>query len=196
MEEFLLRFVEHLGYIGIFFTTLIESTFVPIPAEVTVVPAGMLAAKGHFSYWGVLASATMGVIAGSAINYWIGSRYGRVLIIKFGKYVFLKPSFLRRTEIFFEKYGAFAVFIGRLLPGLRHYIGFVAGIAKMKFQLFVIYTSLGGLIWMWILLQVGYMAEKNSAKGNADLSSLELIVIAVTVITLIAYFIKKKIFKH
>lgn len=196
MEQWLMELVERLGYAGIFIATLIESSFVPIPAEVTMIPAGMLAFKGIFNYWLVLASATAGTIAGSLFNYWIGLQFGRKFILRYGKYIFIKHSFLDKTESFFTRYGRLAVFLGRLLPGIKHYIAFVAGIARMKFQPFITYTSLGALIWMWALLQVGYMAQRNTENGNSDLSSLELIVFAITVISLLAWWVKQRMMRH
>ncbi len=196
MEHWLLELVTHLGYLGIFVATLIESTFVPIPAEVTMIPAGILAAKGELNYWLVLASATAGVIAGSLINYWIGLRYGRALVVRYGPYVFIKPEFLGKTELFFARYGWLAVFLGRLLPGVKHYISFVAGIARMKFQPFFTYTAFGGLIWIWIILQVGFMAERSAENGNSSVSTLEMALVAVAVISLAAWIAKKKLMRH
>lgn len=190
--------VEHLGYGGIFLATLIESTFVPIPAEVTMIPAGMLVAQGVFNYWGVLAASTMGVIVGSLLNYLFGYYFGRSLLLKYGKYIFIKHKHIHKTERFFKKFGWMAAFTGRLLPGLRHYIAFVAGIAKMPVRPFMGATALGGLIWMWILLQVGFMAQLKAEKnGEADVTTaMEIAVAVILVITGIAYFVKVRMMRH
>jgi membrane protein DedA with SNARE-associated domain len=193
---FLPDLVERMGYVGIFLLTTIESTFVPIPAEVTVIPAGILAAKGVMNYWLVIATSTLGVIAGSAINYWLGFHYGRKLILRYGKYVFMTPAFLEKTEKFFAKYGKLAVFLGRVLPGVKHYIAFAAGIAKMSIKPFLIYSALGGLVWMWLLVHIGYMAEINAEKGTSHFSSLEIISVAIVGVTLVALFVKQKMMKH
>lgn len=195
MESGLLEFVDKLGYVGIFLATLVESTFVPIPAEVTMVPAGMLAAQGKMDYWVALTSGSLGVVCGSMINYWIGIRFGRAMVLRYGKYVFIKSGFLVKTEIFFARYGRLAVFLGRLLPVVKHYIAFVAGLARMKFRPFVTYTAFGGVLWIWVLLQVGYMSERNSGSGSAD-KSLEFIAISITVITIIALVLRAKLMKH
>lgn len=185
-----------MGYVGIFLLTTIESTFVPIPAEVTVIPAGILAAKGIMNYWLVIAASTLGVIAGSAINYWLGFHYGRKLILRYGKYVFMKESFLHKTEIFFASHGGLAIFLGRILPGVKHYIAFAAGIAQMKIRPFLFYSGLGGLLWCWILVHIGYMAEMSSEKGGGNFSSLEIISAAIVGVTLVALLIKQKMMKH
>lgn len=192
MEQLLIELVEHFGYLGIFIATLIESTFVPIPAEITMIPAGMLAAEGHFNYWIVLVTATAGVVAGSLINYWIGLYFGRNIIVKFGSYIFIKPQHLKKTELFFAQYGKMAVFLGRLLIGVKHYIAFAAGIARMQFKAFIVYTTLGGLVWVWLLLHIGFMAKKN----NTSIGELEIILISVAIITVVAWFIKQKFMKH
>jgi membrane protein DedA with SNARE-associated domain len=196
MEQWLMDLVDKLGYIGIFIATMVESTFVPIPAEVTVIPAGMLAAAGKINYWGALVSATAGVVVGSLLNYYIGLRFGRGLILRYGKYIFIKPEFLHKTEHFFARHGAFTVFIGRLLPGIKHYIAFVAGIAKMKLRPFLIYTSFGGLIWIWLLLQIGFMAEKQEMAGNGHITSVEMIAVAVTFITVVSWVVRSRMMKH
>ncbi len=196
MENFLLHLVEQLGYFGLFIATLIESTFVPIPSEVTMIPAGMLAAQGKLWYWGVLMSASAGVVAGSIVNYWFGIKFGRAIIIKYGKYAFLKPSSLDKTERFFAKYGTMAVFLGRILPGVKHYIAFAAGLAKMQFKPFIAASALGGLIWIWILLHLSYVAEKKAEAAGGNDNSLATILVAVVVISALAWLVKEKLMKH
>lgn len=187
-----MKLVEHFGYLGIFIATLIESTFIPIPAEITMIPAGMLAAEGHFNYWVVLITATAGVLAGSLINYWIGLHFGRTLITKYGSYIFIKNQHLKKTELFFAQYGKLAVFLGRLLIGVKHYIAFAAGIARMQFKAFIIYTLFGGLVWIWIILHIGFIAKQN----NTSIGELEIILISVAIVTLVAWLIKQKFMKH
>jgi membrane protein DedA with SNARE-associated domain len=178
ITEFLMHLVKDLGYIGIFIATLVESTFVPIPAEVTMIPAGINAGKGEMNYWLILLSSTAGVIVGSLVNYYIGFKYGRGFIVRYGKYFFLKPSFLDKVEVFFQKHGTFAAFSGRLIPGVRHYIAFPAGMAKMNMKTFIICTATGGLIWMWILLHLGYRAgQKAGADGTVSLENLEQVIV-------------------
>lgn len=190
--------VEAFGYLGIFIATLVESTFVPVPAEVTMLPAGMLAAQGVFNYWGVLASSTLGVVVGSFINYLFGYYFGRALLLKYGKYIFIKHKHIHKTERFFKKFGWTAAFSGRLLPGIRHYIAFVAGIAKMPVKPFMLATALGGLMWMWVLLQIGYMAQRQAEKnGTHDVSgAMEVAMLVVLAITGVAFLIKRRMTRH
>lgn len=190
-SHWLVELINTLGYLGIFISTLVESTFVPIPAEVTMIPAGILVAEGRMNYWVALLFSSLGVIAGSAINYWFGYHYGRKLILKYGKYIFIKPRHIEKTEDFFSRYGAVAVFLGRLLPGVRHYIAFVAGIAQMRFRAFIAYTGLGGLIWMWVLLQLGYMSQRNADNPESNIGGFETAVLAIVIVSVLAYGVQR-----
>jgi membrane protein DedA with SNARE-associated domain len=184
--------VEHLGYIGVFIATLIESTFVPVPAEFTMIPAGGLVAAGKMNYAIVLTVSTLGVVVGSYINYWVGRTFGREFVVRFGKYILLKASFLDKVEVFFNRHGKFATFSGRLLPGVRHYIAFPAGMAKMPLKPFVLFTALGGGMWMWILLHIGYIAGKEADKG---IKGIEDIVLILIILLASLYAVKLKFFK-
>lgn len=159
--EWLVHFVEEMGYFGIFFMTFIESTFVPIPAEATMLPAGYLVHQGKLNFWLVLLSSVVGTVGGAYFNYWLAKKYGRGLFDRYGKYLMMTPAKMKKLENFFEKHGAISTFTGRLLPGLRHYISFPAGLAQMRIAPFVSYTALGGGIWMFILLVVGYKIGEN-----------------------------------
>ena len=191
LSDLLVHLVQELGYIGIFVALFVESSFIPIPSEVTMIPAGILAAQGKMNYWLILLSGTLGVVGGSLFTYWLGATFGRAVVTRYGKYVWIRQRHIEKTEYFFARYGAFAAFVGRLLPGLRHYIAFIAGIAKMKKWTFLAYTSLGGMIWIWILLQVGYMAQVSKEKGDTDINGMEVAMIAVVAISVAAYFLQR-----
>ena len=159
--QWLVAFVEHLGVLGIFIMTFLESTFMPIPSEITMIPAGYLIQQGKMDLVGVLIASIAGTIGGAYFNYWIARKYGRGLFIRYGKYFMMTPLKLAKLESFFEKHGAISTFIGRLIPGIRHYISFPAGLARMDLKKFVIYTALGGAIWMSILIALGYYIGEN-----------------------------------
>lgn len=193
MEHWLLELVERFGYVGLFVATLIESTFVPIPAEVTMVPAGILAAQGVFTYTGVMVSSVLGIIAGSLVNYVFAVKFGRSLLLKYGHYIFIKPEFLTQTERFFARYGSAAIFIGRLLPVIKHYISFVAGIGRMPMKPFIIYTALGGTLWCAIMLHIGYLAELSAQATNSNLGGIGIVILGVALVSLLAWLVKRKL---
>ena len=191
VTDFLTQMVQELGYVGIFLVTLIESTFVPLPAEVTIPFAGNNVAHGTMNYWLVLLFSTSGVVVGSCINYWIGLRFGRGFILRFGKYFFLKPSYMDKVEVFFQQHGAFSVFLGRLIPGVRHYIAFPAGMMRMPLRQFLPATFLGGLTYMWILMHLGYEAGKEAGEnGKIDLERMGLLLAAFIGLMVLSYLAK------
>lgn len=158
----IVQFVEDLGYVGIFIMTFIESSFLPIPAEITMIPAGYLVSQGVMNAWIVMIAATAGSIGGASLNYWIALRFGRNLLLKYRKFFFITEAKLLKMESFFEEHGNISTFTGRLLPGVRHFISFPAGLARMNLARFSFYTGLGGGLWMGALLVVGYVLGENS----------------------------------
>ncbi len=194
MYEFFLQvvwFVESLGYFGIFIMTFIESTFIPIPAEITLIPAGYLVQKGEMSGPLVLLVSALGTLGGALANYYIAYFFGRLLFVDKGKYFFLNQSKLNKIEKFFAEHGAISVFTGRFLPGVKHFISFPAGLAKMNLKLFALYTSIGGIIWCAVLITLGYMIGENEFLIKKYLKQFNLIFILL-VGALIIYYIWKR----
>ncbi len=157
----LVNLVESLGYLGLFIMTMVEGTFIPIPNELTLIPAGFLVAKGLMKMWIVLVVSILGNICGALINYYIAYHYGRSLVQKYGKYVFFTEEKLAKVEGFFKKHGPISVFIGRIMPGLKHFISFPAGLGKMNLKQFCIYTGSGGAIWVILLVVLGNIIGSN-----------------------------------
>ncbi|BBG66358.1 DedA protein [Hydrogenimonas sp.] len=149
--------VGAMGYLGIFIMMFLESSFFPFPSEVAMIPAGYLASKGEMSLVAAFLAGAGGSLAGALFNYALGHRLGRAFLIRYGKYIFLKPETVDKTEAFFAKYGPASTFWGRLLPGIRQYISLPAGIGKMPLLAFSIYTFLGAGIWCAVLLGLGYI---------------------------------------
>ena len=190
--KLILNFVQTFGYIGIFIMTFIESTFIPIPSEFTLIPAGYLIAKGDMHLAPVLLSSIVGTLLGSFINYFIAYHFGRKLFINYGKYFFLKSGQLLKIELFFNKYGVISTFFGRMLPGIKHFISFPAGLAKMNLKLFTLYTFLGSLIWLSFLLYLGHVIGTNEELISTYIKRFNItIIIIVIFIFLLLYVIKK-----
>ncbi len=149
--------VGAMGYLGIFIMMFLESSFFPFPSEVAMIPAGYLASKDEMNLAAAFLAGAGGSLAGAIFNYALGHKLGRPFLIKYGKYLLLKPRTIDKTEEFFEKYGPASTFWGRLLPGIRQYISLPAGIGKMPLLGFSIYTFLGAGIWCAVLLALGYI---------------------------------------
>jgi membrane protein DedA with SNARE-associated domain len=159
--SWLVELVHDFGYFGIFIMTMLESTFVPIPSEFTIVPAGYLVHQGRLEAHWVFAAGALGTLVGSLINYYLALKAGRPLILRYGKYILLNEERLHKVETFFEKYGALSTFTGRLIIGVRHFIAFPAGLARMDLKRFTIYTLLGGALWTALLIYTGYLIGYN-----------------------------------
>lgn len=161
--NYVVETVGTLGYIGIFFMMFLESSFFPFPSEVVMIPAGYLAYKGEMNIYFAILAGVSGSLAGALFNYYLAIKFGRVILLKYGRYVFIKEETIVNMENFFEKHGAISTFFGRLIPAVRQYISFPAGLAKMNLALFSFYTSLGAAIWVIILALLGYYIGDNEA---------------------------------
>jgi len=130
--------VAKMGYPGIVFLMFLESSFFPFPSEVVIVPAGYLASQGQMNL--VIIAGVLGSILGAIFNYFIAVKFGRPVILKYGKYVGFGEGAFGRGESFFRQHGEISTFVGRLIPGIRQYISFPAGLARMNLTRFVIFT--------------------------------------------------------
>jgi len=161
IAEWLVDFVQGFGYLGVFIMTFLESTFVPLPAELTMVPAGYLAQQGQMSGMLVLIIAVLGSLCGSLTNYYIAYHYGRRFMYAYGKYFFFDHRKMEKLDMFFVSHGEVSTLTGRLLPGLRHFISFPAGLAHMNLKKFTLYTGAGSGLWMGTLVLLGYLIGGN-----------------------------------
>ncbi len=144
------------GYAGVAFLMALESMIFPIPSEAVMPFAGFLIAQKKFTWTGVIFFSTLGSIIGSWLSYWIGSYGGRPIILKYGKYLLLDTHHLEITENYFNKKGDATIFISRFIPVVRHLISIPAGIAKMNFWKFTLYTIVGAGLWNTFLTWVGF----------------------------------------
>ena len=165
------------GLLFIFVFMAIESSFVPFPSEVVMIPAGFLAARGEMgvgsplvAVWVAIAVGALGSLAGAFVNYYLALWVGKPFLEKYGKWFFLEPDALERACEVFNKYGAATTFVCRMVPAIRQLISIPAGIAKMPLGGFTLFTGLGAGIWTAILAFVGY----GLGKSAGDISYLEL----------------------
>ncbi|NWF53056.1 MAG: DedA family protein [Nitrospirae bacterium] len=159
--NWLVNTIGSLGYPGIILLMFIESTFIPLPSELVIPPAGYLITQKQMSWVGVILSGTLGSLLGALFNYAIAIYLGRPFILKYGKYFGVSKRHLIKGEGFFQRHGNISTFVGRLILGVRHYISFPAGLAKMDLKKFSLYTSLGAGIWVFILAYIGYFVGNN-----------------------------------
>jgi membrane protein DedA with SNARE-associated domain len=155
------------GFFLIFFFMTVESSFIPFPSEVVMIPAGFLAYRGELTFHSpcldltvAILCGTAGAMAGAYINYFLALKLGRPVLYKYGKYFFLKPEVLERSEEIFREYGELATFVCRLLPAIRQLISIPAGLSKMHFGRFSFFTALGAGVWTVILAVAGWYCGK------------------------------------
>jgi len=154
--------VQSGGYPMIILLMAMESSIIPVPSEIVMPPAAFMAAEGKLNLWLVILAGTLGSYLGSAIMYAISRYVGRPVILKWGKYFFIKPEKLERAEVFLARYEAGGIFFARLLPVIRHLISIPAGIVRMPFGQFSVVTIIGSALWCGILSWYGKgMAERN-----------------------------------
>lgn len=162
--DWLLQTLLHLGYPGIVALMAMESSILPVPAELVMPPAGYWVAKGEMNPWIVLACGTIGSVLGALANYWMAHVLGRAFVRRFGRYVLLSERSLDRTERFFADHGEISTLVGRLLPVVRHLISIPAGIARMSLPRFVTFTALGAFGWCTVLTAIGYFLGRHEAE--------------------------------
>ena len=153
--------LSNLNYGTVFFLMLLESTVIPVPSELVVSPAAYHAAAGNLDIALVILFATLGADAGATINYLAGYYLGRPIIYRFanskwGKMCLLNQQKVEKSEKYFYDHGMVATITGRLLPGIRHLISMLAGLARMKCWQFLLYTTIGAGVWNCILAALGW----------------------------------------
>ena len=168
------RWVHDWGYTGVVLLMAMESSIFPVPSELVVPPAAILAAQagGNMTFWGVVIAGTVGSWIGSAITYWVSLLVGRPLVMKYGKYFFMPPEKVQRAERFMHRYEGGGIFFARLLPVMRHLISIPAGIIRMNFLKFSILTTVGAAIWCYVLAVLGLrVGQKLSPEQLAALKA-------------------------
>jgi membrane protein DedA with SNARE-associated domain len=157
LSGFIVAVISAMGYGGIVLLMAIESACIPLPSEVIMPFSGYLVYKGDFNIWWVAVAGAIGCVLGSLLAYWVGMYGGRPLIEKYGRYILISHHDLDLADRWFKSYGEVIVFASRLLPVIRTFIAFPAGVARMNLTRFVLYTFLGSFPWCLGLAYVGQL---------------------------------------
>lgn len=182
--------IVSLGYPGLFLLIVLESTMVPVPSLLVMPFAGYLASTGDFSLPVILVINSAGALTGSLLSYWLGAAGGKPLLLRYGKYLFIRPKDIEKTESYFAKHGGKTIFIGRFLPVVRHLISIPAGIARMPLPSFLTLTFLGATIWGGGLMILGYQLGSNWESIVKKAKRVDLVIAAIVVMVILAIAVK------
>ena len=170
-----LRSLDAVGYPLIALLMAVESSVLPLPSELVIPPAAHLAhTTGRFSYLGIVLAGALGSWAGATLMYWLARGLGRAVVLRYGRYVFITPEKVHGAERWAARFGPLGVFIARLLPVVRHLIGIPAGIVRMKFLTYSLYTLAGSAFWCAVLCWLGVKAGQDAALLAGDARRLGL----------------------
>lgn len=194
LGHYIIQLIESTSYLGIFILMGLESALIPIPSEITMPFSGFLASKGELSFWGVVLVGTLANLAGSLLAYYIGFFLEETILLslirKYGKFILLSENDYHKAEHWFRKYGDKIIFITRLLPGIRTVISLPAGMFEMDIKKFVIYTTLGCLIWSIFLTYVGYVLGENWNSLEVYYRQFEIVIVVLLIAAVLLYIEK------
>jgi membrane protein DedA with SNARE-associated domain len=165
LSRFIVGTISTLGYSGVVLLMAIESACIPLPSEIIMPFSGYLVSKGEMNLWLVGVAGAVGCVVGSMLAYWVGMYGGRPVIEKYGRYILISHHDLDLADRWFAKYGEIIVFVSRLLPAIRTFIAFPAGVARMNIARFIIYTFAGSLPWC---IGLAYVGQKLGEKWDKD----------------------------
>ena len=181
--------LESGGYPLIVLLMFIESTFLPLPSELIIPPAAHLAySKGNMSIVGIVLAGALGSWLGATAMYWTTRWAGRPLVLKFGKYFLVSPEKVEKAERWAAAYGNFGIFASRLLPVVRHLIGIPAGIVRMNYARFSVYTLIGSSLWCGVLCWLGIKAGQDEALMNGELHAIKVWAIGILAVLGVVYY--------
>jgi len=194
MSQLLIQMISAGGLIAIFLTMAAESAGIPISSEIVVPLGGALASQGKLPFFGVVIAASAGNLLGSLVAYLLVRRYGEELILGPGRRVGLTTGHLRLANRFFDRWGLFAVFAGRLLPVIRTYISFPAGLSRITVALFTLATIAGAIPWNLALAYAGFKLGQNYERVSRALGAFTIpLAVIVLLAIVVAYYYGRRI---
>lgn len=200
MQNFIIDFMNNFGYFAIFLLIILEVIFPPIPSEIILSFGGFMTTSSSLSILGVVIISTIASVLGAIILYYGGRIFNKDRLISFtktklGKFIRLKEKDILLADNWFDKKGSLTVLFGRCVPILRSLISIPAGMSEMPLPKFIIYTSLGSLIWNSILVNLGAIAGDNWEQIVEDFdkySSISLILLIVLILIILVFYIKSR----
>lgn len=183
MFELILSVIVAGGLLGVALLMFVENILPPVPSELIMPLAGFAAAQGRLSFLGVVVAGALGAVAGAYVWYFVGRRVSENRLAdwidRHGRWLTLDTSDLRKSRRFFQRRGALAVFLGRLVPGVRTFVSVPAGLMRMPHAVFLVSTTLGTALWTTMLATAGYALEHEYRRVEAWLDPISAIVIVL-----------------
>ena len=198
--------LSNLNYPAIFVLMLLESTVVPVPSEFVVTPAAYHAAGGSLNVWLIILYATLGADVGASINYFVAKYVGRPVVYRFanshlGHLCLLNQEKVERSEQYFDRHGVVATLTGRFVPVIRHLISIPAGLARMHYGRFLLFTTIGAGGWHSVLAALGWYLhaivpeEQLNDKIHEYADYIKLVILALLIAAIVFFFVKRQINK-
>ena len=192
LGDFVINTLTALGYFGIVLLMAIESACIPLPSEIIMPFSGFLVAQGKFVLWGVALAGAVGCTIGSTVAYVVGALGGRRLALRYGKFILLSEHDMDIADRWFDRFGEVTVFFTRLMPVVRTFISLPAGIARMPFVRFLIYSFVGSLIWSAFLAYIGLQLGAHWDQLKPIFRKFDIL-FAVIIVLLIAFYIYRHV---
>jgi membrane protein DedA with SNARE-associated domain len=189
----LTKLFDNWGYWIVFFGVMLENLAIPVPGETILLAAGFFASLSHFSVVNVIVVASIGAIMGDNGSYWVGRKFGRNLMIRYGKYLLLTEKRFRAMDRYFEKYGDKTVLFARFFAGFRVFAGLFAGASRMDWHKFFLFNALGAILWVITIASVGFFFGHSWKLLERDTKWAGLIMAGIVVLVFLIYtFLKHK----
>jgi membrane protein DedA with SNARE-associated domain len=187
IAAWIMSVISTMGYGGIVLLMAIESACIPLPSEIIMPFAGFLIFKGEMSLWLVALAGATGCVLGSIPAYYVGMFGGRPLAEKYGKYILLSKKDLDLADHLFDKHGEIIIFIARMLPAVRTFIAFPAGIVRMNMTKFILYTFVGSFIWCGLLAYAGMKFGENWVNLKVYFHEFHYVILAAGLLFMVWY---------
>ncbi len=194
--DFIVGTLASWGYTGLFVIMALESSLVPIPSEIVMIPAGYLVSRGEMNLWLVILSSTSGSLLGAVFNYYLAYFLGREFFQRYGKYIGVNTEHMEKVETYFHRHGAISTFIGRLTPVIRQLISMPAGFARMSIVTLSVCTFVGAGIWNAILVAIGYFTGQNIHLQEQLLGQITIYTVGALLVIVGGYLVYLKFSKQ
>jgi len=181
----MLSLIERYGYLIVFLGVMLEGVGIPLPGETVLITAGALAHRGSLTLWETMAMGSLGAVVGGQAGYCVGRFGGRPFVLRWGRYTFITPEHLGRAERFFEQHGGRAVFLSRFITGLRVFGALIAGMSRMSWGKFTIYSVLGGVVWAAAAVALGYFLWASVGLVEHWIGRISLLLAAALVLVVV-----------